>query len=113
MNLIAIYAAIAFALMGAGAAINGWRMSAGHQAELAELKERSAARYEALNDAVRAQNKAMQDSKAETAIAQAVAKEAQRALELQKPVIESRIEKITKYVPKDCDDAVKHWWEAR
>jgi hypothetical protein len=109
--LPSLWLAVAGALVAfaAGALVNGWRLDSHHAAEMAAEKQR----YETLASATREQNRAIEAAHAASETARRVADEARKAARARRTVIETRVRTVTAYEPRDCDDAVHHWWEAR
>lgn len=101
--------AIAACSFGAGWAVNGWRLESDHQQALASAKRD----YDLLASTVREQNHAVEAAHADTVAAQKVRDQALQTAKARGAAIQERVREVVKYEPKDCDDALRHWWEKR
>jgi hypothetical protein len=92
---------IALAAFVAGGVANGWRLNASH----AEAMQAEKDRYATLAQHVTEQNTAIDKAKVETEAAQKVADEAKKRADERKPIIQTRIQRVMDYAPKDCEEA--------
>ena len=101
--------ALAVAVFAGGVTV-GTKWSA---AEHADALKDERDKYAALDRKVQEQNKALEHLNFQYLISEAARIEAEKRGKEKQVIIERRIETVTKYEPKDCEDALQNWWGVR
>lgn len=105
LAILVIIAALA-AAFGAGAVVNGWRLGVAHAAELAEKDEK----YNALNDLVREQNRAVEKMAASTDSADQRRKVAEQYAANVVAGLGNRAAAVNASQAPDCDGVLREAW---